>query len=104
MDYKQAGVDIEEGYRAVEKYRELAASASGPAVLNGIGSFAGMFSLGRRAAPVAEPAPGAEPGPGALGAGMEEPVLVSGTDGVGTKLELAFRLKKYDTVGIDCVA
>jgi phosphoribosylformylglycinamidine cyclo-ligase len=98
MDYKQAGVNIEEGYRAVEKYRELAASASGPEVLNGIGSFAGMFSLGRR------PAPGAEPVLGTLGAGMEEPVLVSGTDGVGTKLDLAFRLKKYDTVGIDCVA
>ncbi|GHV93184.1 phosphoribosylformylglycinamidine cyclo-ligase [Spirochaetia bacterium] len=89
MDYKQAGVDIEEGYRAVAQYRELAAATSGKAVLNGIGSFAGMLSL--------KDFIGA-------GAGMEEPVLVSGTDGVGTKLDIAFRLKKYDTVGIDCVA
>jgi phosphoribosylformylglycinamidine cyclo-ligase len=74
MDYRDAGVDIEEGYRAV---------------LNGLGSFAGMFSL----APAIRAA-----------GGMEEPVLVSGTDGVGTKLDIAFRLKKYDTVGIDCVA
>jgi phosphoribosylformylglycinamidine cyclo-ligase len=89
MDYKQAGVNIEEGYRAVEKYRELASGTMNAAVLNGIGSFAGMFSLRDfiRA-----------------GEGMEEPVLVSGTDGVGTKLDVAFRMKKYDTVGIDCVA
>ncbi|MDR3249410.1 MAG: phosphoribosylformylglycinamidine cyclo-ligase [Treponema sp.] len=87
MDYKQAGVDIEEGYRAVGKYRELAASTANRAVLNGIGSFAGMLSL-----------------KDFIGADMDEPVLVSGTDGVGTKLEVAFRMKKYDTVGIDCVA
>jgi phosphoribosylformylglycinamidine cyclo-ligase len=87
MDYKQAGVDIEEGYRAVEKYREFAAETMNRAVLGGIGSFAGMYSLKEL-----------------IGAGMEEPVLVSGTDGVGTKLDLAFRMKKYDTVGIDCVA
>ncbi|MDR0709037.1 MAG: phosphoribosylformylglycinamidine cyclo-ligase, partial [Spirochaetaceae bacterium] len=89
MDYKQAGVDIEEGCRAVGKYRELAASTVSEAVLNGIGSFAGMFSLREiiRA-----------------GEGMDDPVLVSGTDGVGTKLDIAFRMKKYDTVGIDCVA
>jgi phosphoribosylformylglycinamidine cyclo-ligase len=86
MDYKQAGVDIEEGYRAVEKYRELAASTASGAVLNGIGSFAGMFSLKDFARE------------------MDEPVLVSGTDGVGTKLDIAFKMKKYDTVGIDCVA
>jgi phosphoribosylformylglycinamidine cyclo-ligase len=88
MDYKEAGVDIEEGYRAVSKYRELAAGTAGPlknAVLGGIGSFAGMLSLKEFA-------------------GMEDPVLVSGTDGVGTKLDVAFRMKKYDTVGIDCVA
>jgi phosphoribosylformylglycinamidine cyclo-ligase len=85
MDYKQAGVNIEDGYRAVGKYRELAASTTSSAVLNGIGSFAGMFSL-------------------ATFKDMKEPVLVSGTDGVGTKLEIAFQLKKYDTVGIDCVA
>ncbi|MDR1107904.1 MAG: phosphoribosylformylglycinamidine cyclo-ligase, partial [Spirochaetaceae bacterium] len=80
MDYKQAGVDIEEGYRAVERYRDLAAGTANPAVINAIGSFAGMFSLKDfiRA-----------------GAGMDDPVLVSGTDGVGTKLELAFRFKKY---------
>ncbi|GHV95027.1 phosphoribosylformylglycinamidine cyclo-ligase [Spirochaetia bacterium] len=90
MNYKQAGVDIEEGYRAVDKYRELSAKTvngmAAGAVLNGIGSFAGMYSLGEFAA------------------AMEEPVLVSGTDGVGTKLDIAFRMKKYDTVGIDCVA
>lgn len=89
MDYKQAGVNIEEGYRAVSKYRELAAATSNKAVLNGIGSFAGMLSIKDIIS---------------AGAGMEEPVLVSGTDGVGTKLDIAFRLKKYDTVGIDCVA
>jgi phosphoribosylformylglycinamidine cyclo-ligase len=89
MDYKQAGVNIEEGYRAVEKYRELAAETSSTAVLNGIGSFAGMFSLKDCIS---------------AGRGMEEPVLISGTDGVGTKLDVAFAMKKYDTVGIDCVA
>jgi phosphoribosylformylglycinamidine cyclo-ligase len=89
MDYQQAGVNIEEGYRAVGKYRDLAASTANAAALNGLGSFAGMFSLG---------------GLIRAGEGMEEPVLVSGTDGVGTKLDIAFRLKKYDTVGIDCVA
>jgi phosphoribosylformylglycinamidine cyclo-ligase len=87
MDYKQAGVNIEEGYRAVGKYRELAAATARSAVLNGIGGFAGMFSLKDLI----------------RGAG-EEPVLVSGADGVGTKLDIAFKLKKYDTVGIDCVA
>ena len=86
MDYKQAGVNIEEGYRAVGKYRELAAKTANSAVLNGIGSFAGMYSLKK------------------FSATMEEPVLVSGTDGVGTKLDIAFKMKKYDTVGIDCVA
>ena len=90
MDYKQAGVDIEEGYRAVGKYRELAALTANSAVLNGIGSFAGMYTL-------KEYLSGGS-------AAMEEPVLVSCTDGVGTKLDIAFKLKKYDTVGIDCVA
>jgi phosphoribosylformylglycinamidine cyclo-ligase len=94
MDYKEAGVNIEEGYRAVSRYKDLAQktiNAVPPELrpINGIGSFAGMLSLkpfleGER--------------------GMEEPVLVSGTDGVGTKLDIAFRMKKYDTVGIDCVA
>jgi len=89
MDYKSAGVDIEEGYKAVDKYRELAAGTMSRAVLNGIGSFAGMFSLKELIE---------------AGKGMTDPVLVSGTDGVGTKLDIAFRMKKYDTVGIDCVA
>jgi phosphoribosylformylglycinamidine cyclo-ligase len=86
MDYQQAGVNIAEGSRAVDKYRDLAASTATSAALNSLGSFAGMFSLGH------------------AGKGMEEPVLVSGADGVGTKLDIALRLKKYDTVGIDCVA
>jgi phosphoribosylformylglycinamidine cyclo-ligase len=89
MDYKQAGVDIEEGYKAVEKYRDLAAGTMNRAVINDLGSFAGMFSLKELIQ---------------AGAGMSDPVLVSGTDGVGTKLDIAFRMKKYDTVGIDCVA
>jgi phosphoribosylformylglycinamidine cyclo-ligase len=89
MDYKQAGVNIEEGYRAVAKYRDLAAGTANAAVLQGLGSFAGMFSLKDLLK---------------AGAGMEDPVLVSGADGVGTKLELALKLQKYDTVGIDCVA
>jgi phosphoribosylformylglycinamidine cyclo-ligase len=89
LDYKQAGVDIEEGYRAVDKYRELTARTLNNAALNRIGSFAGMYSLRDFFS-------------GSLA--MEEPVLVSGTDGVGTKLDIAFKMKKYDTVGIDCVA
>jgi phosphoribosylformylglycinamidine cyclo-ligase len=98
MDYKQAGVDIEEGYRAVSKYRELSAGTMNGAVLNGIGSFAGMYSLKEFFAPGMSH--NDLPGAGA----MDEPVLVSGADGVGTKLDIAFRMKKYDTVGIDCVA
>ncbi|MDR2394035.1 MAG: phosphoribosylformylglycinamidine cyclo-ligase [Treponema sp.] len=89
MDYDQAGVHLEEAYRAVAQYQELAAPTLHPAVIGGIGSFAGLFSLkdwvsGDQA--------------------LEEPVLVSGTDGVGTKLELAFKMQQYDTLGIDCVA
>ena len=83
IDYKQSGVDVEEGYRAVGKYKSHAKRTSIPGVLNGLGSFAGMFEV-----PV----------------GMKNPVMVSGTDGVGTKLDIAFAMKKYDTVGIDCVA
>ena len=83
IDYRQSGVDVEEGYRAVNKYKESAKRTAIPGVLNGLGSFAGMFAV-----------------PG----GMKEPVMVSGTDGVGTKLDIAFAMKKYDTVGIDCVA
>jgi phosphoribosylformylglycinamidine cyclo-ligase len=83
IDYRQSGVDVEEGYRAVNKYKESAKRTAIPGVLNGLGSFAGMFAV-----------------PG----GMKEPVMVSGTDGVGTKLDIAFAMRKYDTVGIDCVA
>ncbi|MCL2007047.1 MAG: phosphoribosylformylglycinamidine cyclo-ligase [Treponema sp.] len=86
MNYKEAGVNIEEGYRAVQKYKSLAAETASKAVLGGLGSFAGLYSLKEFLTT------------------MEEPVLVSGTDSVGTKLEIAFKLKKYDTVGIDCVA
>ncbi|MCL2042865.1 MAG: phosphoribosylformylglycinamidine cyclo-ligase [Treponema sp.] len=85
MDYKQAGVDIEESSRAVNKYRDHSVKTLNFAVLNGIGSFAGMYTLKEYFT-------------------MEEPVLVSGTDGVGTKLEIAFKMNKFDTVGIDCVA
>ena len=83
IDYKQSGVDIEEGYKAVGKYKEHAKRTQISGVLNGLGSFAGMFEVP---------------------AGMKNPVMVSGTDGVGTKLDVAFAMKKYDTVGIDCVA
>ncbi|MBQ0167081.1 MAG: phosphoribosylformylglycinamidine cyclo-ligase [Treponema sp.] len=83
IDYRQSGVDVEEGYKAVDKYKAHAKRTQIPGVLNGLGSFAGMFSVP---------------------AGMKEPVMVSGTDGVGTKLDIAFQMKKYDTVGIDCVA
>lgn len=83
IDYRQSGVDVEEGYRAVNNYKESARRTMIPGVLNGLGSFAGMFQVP---------------------AGYKEPVIVSGTDGVGTKLDVAFALKKYDTVGIDCVA
>ena len=89
MNYKEAGVDIEEGYRAVEKYKELSSATARSAVLNSIGSFAGMFSLKDFVK---------------KSGGMEEPVLLSGTDGVGTKLDVAFKMKKYNSVGIDCVA
>ncbi|MDR2784038.1 MAG: phosphoribosylformylglycinamidine cyclo-ligase [Treponema sp.] len=89
MNYREAGVNIEESYRAVSTYRELAKATANTSVLNGIGSFAGMFSLKELVN---------------AGKGMRDPVLVSGADGVGTKLDIAFRMKKYETVGIDCVA
>ena len=85
MDYKNAGVDIEAGYRSVELMKEHVARTMRPEVLGGLGGFAGAFDL-------------------SVIKGMEEPVLLSGTDGVGTKLKLAFEMEKYDTVGIDCVA
>ncbi len=85
MDYKKAGVDIEAGYKAVELMKEHIASTMRPEVLTDIGGFSGAFSMKRFMS-------------------MEEPTLVSGTDGVGTKLKLAFILDKHDTIGIDCVA
>ena len=85
MDYKKAGVDIEAGYRSVELMKEFVKETMRPEVLGGLGGFSGAFSL-------------------AAIKDMEKPALVSGTDGVGTKLKLAFLMDKHDTVGIDCVA
>lgn len=85
MDYKKAGVDIEAGYKAVELMKKHIQGTMRDEVLGGIGGFSGAFSL-----------------KGFMG--MEEPTLVSGTDGVGTKLKLAFLMDKHNTVGIDCVA
>lgn len=85
MDYKNAGVDIEAGYKAVELMKKHVASTMRSEVLTDIGGFSGAFSLDSFK-------------------GMEHPTLVSGTDGVGTKLKIAFELDKHDTIGIDCVA
>lgn len=85
MDYKNAGVDIEAGYKSVELMKKHVQATMRPEVLTGIGGFSGAFSLDKIK-------------------GMEKPTLVSGTDGVGTKLKLAFLLDKHDTIGIDCVA
>lgn len=85
MDYKKAGVDIEAGYKAVELMGKYVKETTRPEVLGGIGGFSGAFSM-------------------TAFKGMEEPTLLSGTDGVGTKLKLAFLMDKHDTVGIDCVA
>ena len=85
MDYKSSGVDIEAGYKSVELMKEHVKKTMRPEVLGGIGGFSGAFSMEKFK-------------------GMEKPTLVSGTDGVGTKLKLAFLLDKHDTVGIDCVA
>ena len=82
VTYKDAGVSIEEGYKTVSKIKSYAEKTYTDGVLNNLGSFAGMFAMGN----------------------YKNPVLVSGTDGVGTKLAIAFKMKKYDTVGIDCVA
>lgn len=82
ITYKDSGVNIEEGYESVKLIKEHAKKTMIPGVINDLGSFAGMFELGQ----------------------YKNPVLVSGTDGVGTKLEIAFKTGKYDTVGIDCVA
>ncbi len=85
MDYKNSGVDIEAGYKAVELMKEHVKMTMRPEVLGGLGGFSGAFSLEKIK-------------------GMEEPTLVSGTDGCGTKVKLAFLLDKHDTIGIDCVA
>ena len=85
MDYKKAGVDIEAGYKSVELMKEHVKKTMRSEVLTNIGGFSGAFSMGAFK-------------------DMEKPTLVSGTDGVGTKLKLAFIMDKNDTVGIDCVA
>ena len=85
MDYKNAGVDIEAGYKSVELMKEHIRKTMRPEVLTNIGGFSGAFSMDAFK-------------------NMEKPTLVSGTDGVGTKLKLAFIMDKHDTVGIDCVA
>ncbi len=83
VTYREAGVDIEEGNRLVDRIKPLARSATTEHVLSGIGGFAGLCGLP---------------------SGMEEPILVSGTDGVGTKLKVAFALNRHDTIGQDLVA
>ena len=82
--YRAAGVDITAGYRAVELMKKHVQRTNTPGVLGGLGGFGGLFRPDL--------------------SGMAEPVLVSGTDGVGTKLKLAFLMDRHDTVGIDCVA
>ena len=85
MDYKNAGVDIEAGYKSVELMKKYVKETMRSEVLGGLGGFSGAFSLAKIK-------------------DMEKPTLVSGTDGVGTKLKLAFLMNQHDTVGIDCVA
>ena len=85
MDYRKSGVDIEAGYESVELMKQFVKRTLRPEVLGGIGGFSGAFSL----AEIKD---------------MEDPVLLSGTDGVGTKLKIAFLLDRHDTIGIDCVA
>ncbi len=83
LTYKDSGVNIEEGYKSVSLYKQYCKSTFNNLVVNDLGSFAGMLKLPK---------------------GYKEPILVSGTDGVGTKIAIACNNKKYDTVGIDCVA
>ncbi len=85
MDYKKAGVDIEAGYESVERIKSHVKSTLRPEVLGGLGGFSGAFSLSAIK-------------------DYRDPVLLSGTDGVGTKLQLAFLMDRHDTIGIDCVA
>ena len=82
--YKKAGVDVTAGYKAVELMKQHIARTTLPGCVSGIGGFGGLFELDMT--------------------GITKPVLVSGTDGVGTKIKIAFILDKHDTVGIDCVA
>lgn len=84
VTYKDAGVDVERGYEAVRRMKQHVATTFDENVLGGLGSFGGFYSIEN--------------------AGVDKPVLVAGTDGVGTKLKLAFLMDKHDTVGIDCVA
>lgn len=84
IDYKDSGVDVEAGYEAVKQMKNYVAKTFTSNVIGGLGGFGGMFSLDTK--------------------GMEEPVLIAGTDGVGTKLKLAFLMDRHDTIGIDCVA
>lgn len=85
MDYKKAGVDIEAGYKSVELMKKHVKETMRPEVIGGLGGFSGAFSLEAVKK-------------------MEKPVLLSGTDGCGTKVKLAFLMDKHDTIGIDCVA
>ena len=85
MDYKHSGVDIDAGYKSVELMKKYVQGTMRPEVLTGLGGFSGAFSMEKFK-------------------NMEKPTLVSGTDGVGTKLKLAFLMDKHDTIGIDCVA
>ena len=83
MDYKKAGVDIEAGYKSVELMKKHVKETMRAEVLGGLGGFSGAFSLNKIKK-------------------MEDPVLLSGTDGCGTKVKLAFLMDKHDTIGIDC--
>lgn len=85
MDYKSAGVDIEAGYKSVELIKKHVKETMRPEVIGGLGGFSGAFSLDKIK-------------------NMDKPTLVSGTDGVGTKLKVAFLMDKHDSIGIDCVA
>ncbi|WP_079525821.1 phosphoribosylformylglycinamidine cyclo-ligase [Halobacillus hunanensis] len=84
QSYKQAGVDVEAGYEAVDRMKKHVARTMRPEVIGGLGSFAGLFDISSMS--------------------YEHPVLVTGTDGVGTKLKLAFQMDQHDTIGIDVVA
>ena len=85
LDYKTSGVDVEAGYQSVELMKQYVKKTMRPEVLGGLGGFSGAFDLSKIS-------------------GMKHPVLLSGTDGVGTKQKLAFLMDRHDTVGIDCVA